>query len=43
MTEIGNFSTNKNSGEFSVGLKKSKIFSPVLGRKPADKNSGEFS
>ncbi len=42
MTEQGS-SQIKISKKFFSGLKKSLIFSPVLGRKPADKNSGEFS
>jgi len=33
----------KLKNKFSSGLKKSKIFSPVLGRKPADTKSGDFA
>ncbi len=34
---------NKLKNKISSGLKKSKIFSPVLGRKPADTKSGDFA
>ncbi|MDD5012729.1 MAG: hypothetical protein PHQ66_03760 [Candidatus Nanoarchaeia archaeon] len=43
MTENKFSARIQNQGGFASGLKKSKIFSPVLGRKPADTKSGDFA